>query len=91
MTEESVNNAAPDIQEVVAFICEELDKVNPDKISLDKDTDMTTDLNVDSLAVMDLMFAIEERFDVSIALNDLADIRKISELADLVVKTAQEG
>ncbi len=84
-------DAAPNMQDVLDFICSELEKVNPDKVELSGETDMTTDLSVDSLAVMDLMFAIEERFDVSIALNDLADIRKINELAELVVKAVKEG
>ena len=90
MAEESAQNVLPEASEIVSFICDELEKVNPDNISLSADTDMTTDLNVDSLAVMDLMFAIEERFDVSIALNELSDIRKISELADLVFKAAEK-
>ncbi|MBX9726384.1 MAG: acyl carrier protein, partial [Rickettsiales bacterium] len=44
----------------------------------------TTDLHVDSLAVMELVFALEERFDVSIPLNELGDIRTIGQIAQLV-------
>lgn len=84
-------NVATSLQDITDFICHDLEKVNPDKIDLNENTDITTDLSVDSLAVMDLMFAIEEHFDVSIALNDLADIRKVSELTALVMKAVQEG
>lgn len=70
--------------DILKIIYQELEKVNADHIPLKEQTDMTTDLNVDSVSVMDLMFAIEEEFDVAVPLNDLADIRTIGELADLV-------
>ncbi len=91
MQPETVKQGSPAHQTFVKFIINELEKVNPDKIVLSEQTDMTTDLKIDSLAVMDLMFAIEEHFDVSIPLNDLADIRTIGELALMVEKTAAEG
>ena len=73
-------------EDVVNFICEALAKALPDAPALTAESDMTTDVNVDSLATMDLVFALEERFDISIPLNALADIRKIHELASLVQK-----
>ena len=69
---------------ITSFICEELQKVLSPDMALSAETDMTNDITVDSVAVMDLVFALEEEFDVAIPLNSLADIRKIGELADLV-------
>jgi len=71
---------------VLKLIYKELDHINDNNIDLKPETDMTTDLNVDSVSVMDLMFSLEEEFDVVVPLNDLADIRTIGELSDLVIK-----
>ncbi|MBX6324012.1 MAG: acyl carrier protein [Rhodospirillaceae bacterium] len=48
------------------------------------ETDLTKDLNLDSLAVMDLMMALEERFDVSIPLNVVPELRTVADLADKI-------
>lgn len=75
---------------IVAFICEELEATLPEAQNLSRSTDMTVDIAVDSVAVMDLVFALEENFDISIPLNALADIRTIGELADLVGKLQED-
>ncbi len=74
---------------IVSLICAELDKENTDKITLSENTDITSDLNVDSVAIMDLMFVLEEEFDVSVPINDLADVRTIKELANLIIKLSR--
>lgn len=80
----------PDKKEVLKIIFSELEKVNEQGIKLQESTDITTDMNVDSVAIMDLVFELEESFDISVPLNDLADIRTIGELADLVLKIARD-
>ncbi|MEZ5814257.1 MAG: acyl carrier protein [Alphaproteobacteria bacterium] len=79
-----------DIDDIVAFICEELSTQVEAAQDLGAETDMTADIAVDSVAVMDLVFALEEKFDISIPLNVLADIHKIGELAALVQRLAGE-
>lgn len=84
---QTVTKTEPKVEnrdEIVSLIYEELEKINLNKIILSENTDMTKDLNIDSLAVMDLMFALEERFDVYVPLNDLADIHTVKQLADKV-------
>lgn len=49
-----------------------------------RETDIAQDLRMDSLAVMDLMMELEDKFDVSIPLNQLAEIRTVGDLADAV-------
>ncbi len=85
MTQKSQTNDS-----IVAIICKNLEAVSSISVSLDAETDMTTDTAVDSVAIMDLVFILEEKFDISIPLNDLADINKIGELADLVEKLHNE-
>ncbi len=73
--------------QIVDKICEELKSIDTGiKIDLSADTNMTTDIKVDSLDVMELVFALEEAFDASIPVNDLSDVFTIGELASLVQK-----
>jgi acyl carrier protein len=48
------------------------------------ETDLTKDLNLDSLAVMDLMMSLEEKFDVSIPLNLVPELRTVADLAEKI-------
>ena len=45
------------------------------------DTDIMSDLDVDSVAVMDLVMELEDRFDVSIPLDVIPKIRTVGDLA----------
>ena len=69
---------------IIDTICAELEPLNSEGIEIEADTDIATELNLDSVKVMDLIFALEEAYDVSIPMNDLADITKVRELATLV-------
>jgi acyl carrier protein len=51
---------------------------------IDADTDIAEDLSVDSQAMMDLMMELEERFDVSIPLNLLPEVRTVGDLVNTV-------
>lgn len=48
------------------------------------ETDIAEDLSVDSQAMMDLMMELEERFDVSIPLNLLPEVRTVGDLVNTV-------
>jgi acyl carrier protein len=48
---------------------------------LDEETELVTDLKLDSVKVMNLMLQIEDHFDISIPLNVLPEIRTIKDLA----------
>ena len=52
--------------------------------TITRDTDIAEDLRLDSLAVMDLMMELEDKFDVSIPLNMVAEIRTVGDLAEAV-------
>ena len=88
---ETAENKASLRDSVLKVIYAELEKVNHQKITLSEQTDITTDMNVDSVAIMDLVFELEESFDISVPLNDLADIRTIKELADLIISISEQS
>lgn len=81
-TEEDAEN----LDSVTQYICGEIKRLVPEAGSLNANTDLTTDVNIDSVAIMDMVFALEEAYDISIPLNDLADTYKIGDLAKLVKK-----
>jgi acyl carrier protein len=51
-------------------------------------TVIAKDLAIDSLAVMDMVMELEDRFDVSIPMNKVAEIQTVDELADTILKLA---
>lgn len=44
---------------------------------------------IDSLTVMDMVMELEDRFDVSIPMNTVAEIRTVNELADTIIRLSQ--
>jgi len=57
---------------------------------LDENTDLLADLGLDSLAVMRLVEAVEDEFDLAIPLNVLADVRTIKEFSEQLQKMLEE-
>lgn len=48
---------------------------------IDENTELTSDLHLDSLQIMNLLLSIEDQFDISIPVNVLADVSTIGDLA----------
>lgn len=58
--------------------------VNKNGVDITADTDFNADLNVDSVAVMDFVLMVEDRYDISIPINMLSEVRTVGEFADVV-------
>ena len=56
-----------------------------------EDTQLTGQLMLDSLKVMDLVVAVEDRFDISVPINALAEVKTVGDLALLIQKSAGES
>lgn len=50
------------------------------------ETDLAADLNIDSVAAMDLIMELEERFDIDIPINLVSDMATVADLARVVEK-----
>ena len=50
------------------------------------DTDIARDLDVDSLALMNIVMELEDAFDLSIPLDRLAPVRTAGDLAALITQ-----
>lgn len=72
--------------EVMGEICHHLAPFQIGEKPITGATVITKDLAIDSLAVMDMVMEIEDRFDVSIPMNVVAEIYTVDELADTVLK-----
>jgi len=61
-----------------------LEPFRRDGAAITKDTDITADLDLDSLAVMNLLMQIEEKFDISIPLNLIPEMRTVGDLVQVI-------
>ncbi|MGE0152121.1 MAG: acyl carrier protein [Reyranellaceae bacterium] len=71
-------------QEAFAEIVKLLTPFRKGGAEITLDTDIARDLNVDSLAVMDMIMELEDKFDISIPLNVVAETKTVRELVDAV-------
>lgn len=70
--------------DIFGELCVLLEPFNAQKIVLEPTTDISADLNIDSVAVMDFVMEIEDKFDIDIPLNLLSDARTLKDLVAIV-------
>ncbi len=69
---------------ILAGITAVLERYNPAGHVIGPTTDLAADLNVDSVAAMDLIMEIEDRFEIDIPINLVSDMTTVADLAALV-------
>jgi acyl carrier protein len=70
--------------EIFDSICKLLSPFNYSAIELRPDTDISADLNIDSVTVMDFVMEVEDHFDIEIPLNVLSETRTMGDLVKVV-------
>lgn len=80
-----------DDETIFTEICRLLQPFNTKNIELSLATDMTTDMQIDSVSVMDFIMEVEDRFDIDIPLNLLADTRTLDDLAKVIRQQMDNG
>ena len=70
--------------DTIAAIYKLLEPFNGNGTKLTPDTDISADLNIDSVTVMDFVMEVEDHFDIEVPLNLLAETRTIDNLAKVV-------
>jgi acyl carrier protein len=73
------------LENVFAEVAQLMDRFRKGDAPITMDTDIAQDLNMDSLAVMDLMMELEDKFDVSIPLNMVPEIVTVGQLAQTIL------
>ncbi|MGI9414743.1 MAG: acyl carrier protein [Hyphomicrobiales bacterium] len=70
--------------EVFIALCQLLEPFNTDGVELKPDTDISADLNIDSVSVMDFVMEVEDKYDIDIPLNVLSETRTMNDLIKVV-------
>lgn len=78
-------------EDTFAILCQLLEPFNAAKITLKPETDISADLNIDSVSVMDFVMEVEDRFDIDIPLNVLSETRSIADLVKVVDERLAKG
>lgn len=76
--------------EIFDQICVLMEPFNQKAISVTTETTFATDLELDSLSVMDLLAAIEDHFDVTVPLNILPDLETVGQVAEAIKNILEE-
>lgn len=77
--------------DTVSQIITLLEPFNSDGAVLSATTDISTDLNIDSVTVMDFVMEVEDHFDIEIPLNILSETRTVADLAGVVDQRVKKG
>ena len=71
-------------EDTFTTLCQLLEPFNAAKIVLTPETDISADLNIDSVSVMDFVMEVEDHFNIDIPLNVLSETRSIADLVKVV-------
>ena len=77
-------------EKVIKEVIEILRPLVPEGQQVNAETDLVTDLGLDSLKVMKLVESVEDSFDISIPLNILPDIRTVSDFVLAIQKLFED-
>lgn len=81
----------PSYGEILTRLFEVIRPFAKDGRELREETELVADLGLDSAQVMELLLEIEDRFDLSIPINVLPDVRTVADLARLLDQLTGEG
>ncbi len=76
--------------EIFSAVTTALEPYRKEGTPVTAETDISQDLTLDSVAMLDLLMELEEKFDVSIPLNLVPEIRTVGALAD-TIRRLKEG
>ena len=75
-----------DRQNIFDIVTAQIEPFNKKGVALSDATTFQSDLEWDSLTVMDFVAAIEDEFDIIITMNMQAEIETVGQLVDAVAK-----
>lgn len=72
------------VRDTQAEIIDGLRQLIKKQVPLDASTNIVRDLQLDSLAVMDFIMSLEDRFDIVIPLDRVAEVETLGDLSRVV-------
>jgi acyl carrier protein len=79
-----------DHDDIFERVAEQIEPFNKKGVELTEATTFATDLEWDSLTVMDFVAAVEDEFDILITMNMQAEIETVGQLVDTIRKLASK-
>jgi acyl carrier protein len=70
--------------DITAEICTLLQPFNSKGIVLTRATDIPAELNIDSVGVLDFIMDVEDKFDIEIPMNVVAETHTVGDLVNVV-------
>jgi acyl carrier protein len=81
----------PQYAQILAELSAELASFTRGSVEITEDTDLLGDLDLDSLQIMNLLLHVEDRFDISIPVSILPDVKTVKDLALQIEDLTREG
>ncbi|MDE2148315.1 MAG: acyl carrier protein [Gammaproteobacteria bacterium] len=78
------------LEHIRARIVSGLAAASSRSIEINGDTHIVRDLEIDSLAVMNFILALEEEFDISMPLERIAEVETVDDLVATVAALTQQ-
>ena len=75
---------APSEDEIFSKLSELLMPFNTKNIMLRPETEISAELNIDSVSVMDFVMEVEDHYDIDIPLNVLAETHTMADMVKVV-------
>ena len=73
-------------EKIAEILCEQLAGFVETEIVISPETNLITQLAIDSVKLLNLVMEIEDYFDISVPLNTLVDVLTVQDLANLIYK-----
>jgi acyl carrier protein len=70
--------------EIYATLCRLLQPFNTNDVELQPGTEISADLSIDSVSIMDFVMEVEDHFEIDIPLNVLSETRTMDDLVNVV-------
>jgi acyl carrier protein len=87
----SINGRAmPDRQQTYDTVVEIIEPLNKKNVAVTEATRFATDLEWDSLTVLDFVADVEDAFDVLISMNMQAEIETVGQLVDALQRLQEQ-
>lgn len=78
-------------QEIFQLIEQEIQSLKADAPALQESTDLTAELGLDSVQVLEMCMQLEDHLDISIPINRLGEVRTAGELSDVLIAIQSES
>lgn len=72
--------------QIAEILCEQLASFVETEVIISPETNLITQLAIDSVKLLNLIMEIEDHFDISVPLNTLVDVLTVQDLANLIYK-----